>query len=295
MKKKYIDLHIHTNKSDGFYSPSGVIKLAKNNDTSLISICDHDSIDSLSEIKSELLSTMKAVNGVEFSTYLYLGDKRIKLHLLGYGFDENSQNLLFMLNELKQKRINAHLKVLEITEQMLKKLPEKSLINIDMERYCWFDQDVVKCMEIDNFSEDEIKRVEGYFKQNRFTYGSDYEINIRQAIDGIKLCGGFAVLAHPMAYDLSNEEVAMIIQKLTDFGLDGIEAYQSDCKIVDTMFLKDLACKYNLLWSVGSDFHRIIDSDGRMIGRGINNNLCVTETTLSRKILEKKLYFIGKK
>ena len=96
-----------------------------------------------------------------------------------------------------------------------------------------------------------------------------------------------------MAYKFSNDKdkVFRIINKLIHMGIDGIEIYQSDCLSVDTLWLDKIVNENNLLSSVGSDFHRIKNSDGRQIGFGINYNLCITETSLTNEIIKSKKYF----
>ena len=96
-----------------------------------------------------------------------------------------------------------------------------------------------------------------------------------------------------MAYKFSKDKhkVEIIINKLIDMGIDGIEIYQSDCKIKDSLWLKQIVDSKNLLYSVGSDFHRIINSDGRQIGLGIDNNLCIEKTSLSNEIIREKKFF----
>lgn len=292
-QKNYIDLHIHTNKSDGLFNPVEIIQIANKNDTSIISICDHDSINALNDVKINLLNNMTGINGVEFSSYIDLNGKKIKLHILGYGFQEDSTYILKLLEEMKTKRMIAHLKLLNVVKEKTKEIPESKIAQLDMEKYCWFDREILKCFKDENYSKDVLEQLTSYFNLNRFSYGNDYELNAKDVIDAIKLSGGYVVLAHPMAYRLSREYIFEIIIKLIKMGIDGIEIFQSDCSIEDSLFLKNIVEKYNLLYSVGSDFHRLINSDGRIIGHGINDNLCIEETSLTNKILEKKKYFKG--
>lgn len=294
-KDNYIDLHIHTLNSDGQFSPQKIVDLAYDNDTNFISVTDHDSINGINQFKENLKIGMLGVNGVEFSSYIVVDNKKIKLHILGYCFDENNEKLQYLLNEMRAKRIKSHLKLLNNVKEELLSLPEKSLSMIDIEKYCWFDREFIKCLENENYSPDIIEYYRKFFKQNRFSYGADYDLDVKRVIDGIKSANGFVVLAHPMAYKLNREEVEKIIINLVNLGIDGIETYQSDCSFDDSLYLSELAHKYNLLESVGSDFHRVINSDGRIIGKGINENLCIKETTLTDKILENKKYFIGRK
>ena len=150
-------------------------------------------------------------------------------------------------------------------------------------------------MEEEKFPEELVNYYKKYFKYNKFSYGKDYELDCRKVISTIKKADGYVVLAHPMSYKLNKEKISSIISKLVNYGIDGIEIYQSDCSIEDSLYLKQLAKDHCLLTSVGSDFHRSINSDGRIIGRGINNNLCINETSLTNKILEKKKYYKGEK
>lgn len=288
---KYIDLHIHSINSDGFFSPSELISMADNNDTKLISISDHDSINGLKEFQNSLKEDMIGFSGVEFSSYILKNGKKIKLHILGYGFDENNIEMKKLLQEMKEKRIKAHLDLLNMVKEQLLNLPEKSLSKIDMERYCWFDREFIKCLEQENYPFEQIDYYKHFFKINRFSYGNDYEIDAKRVIDSIHSANGFAILAHPMDYKLNREDITNIILKLVEYGIDGIEVYQSDCNFEDSVYLNNLADKCNLLKSVGSDFHRDFNSDGRIIGKGINNNLCIEETTLTNKLLSLKKYY----
>lgn len=294
-RKSYIDLHIHTLNSDGYYSPKEIIDLAQKNDTDFIAISDHDSINGLSEFKLNLKEGMIGVSGVEFSSFILINNKKIKLHILGYGFDVDNPKILTLLNEMKQKRITSHVDLLNTVKDKLLRLPEDSLSKIDMERYCWFDREFVKCLEKEEYPTDIIDYYKKYFKSNKFSYGSEYDLDVSRVIDAIKSANGYVVLAHPMAYKLDRDDVTEIIRKLTNLGIDGIEVYQSDCKAEDSLYLMEVADRYNLLSSVGSDFHRDFNSDGRSIGIGINSNLCIEETSLTNKILELKKCFKGSK
>lgn len=291
--KGFIDLHVHTNNSDGDFNPKEIIDIARENDVKTLAISDHDTIKELPDFRSYLFEDMIGINSVEFSSYIFLNGKKIRLHILGYGFSIDDSHLNNLLEELRQKRIEAHINLLNFLKKSLTTIPEKSISNLDMDRYCWFDRDLIKCMELEGYDSELINHFKKYFKSNRFSYGEDYDLDVKRVVEAIKNSNGYVVFAHPMAYKLDKNMIAEIIKSLTNIGIDGIEIYQSDCKLEDSMFLKQLTLDYKLLYSVGSDFHRIINSDGRMIGKGINDNLCIEETSLTNKILEKKLYFKG--
>ena len=100
--KNIIDLHIHTNYSDGNLSPKQVIDKALKNGITLISITDHDTIDAYND---ELYNYAKSknitiINGIEISTYV----DKIGFHILGYGFDINNKELKEKLIEIRNYR-----------------------------------------------------------------------------------------------------------------------------------------------------------------------------------------------
>lgn len=291
MKNNYIDLHVHTNYSDGLFYPKDIINLAKENNVQILSITDHDSISSLEEFKNNICDKMIGIKGVEFSSYINIFNKKIKLHILGYCFDENNINLKKLINEMLEKRREAHINLLKEINNKIKNFPEENLSKINFDRYCWFDREIINYLEDNNVSKEKIEYLRNFYKFNKFSYGFDYDLPARKVIDAIHSAGGYVIFAHPMAYKIEKEQMELIINHLISMGIDGIETYQSDCSDKDSMWLNKIVETNNLLNSVGSDFHRIIRSDGRKIGLGINNNLCIEETLLTNKILQKKQYF----
>lgn len=294
---KYIDLHIHSNNSDGTFTPKQLVDIANKNNVRMLSITDHDSISGLDEFKYNIPYDMLGVKGIEFSSFIMDNNEKIKLHILGYCFDENNYLFQSLVNEMNKKRIDKHLKLLKEVKEKIKRISEDELKKININKYCWFDKEVISCLERAKYSKEIIEELKMYYKINRFSYGSDYDLDVKRVIEAIHLAGGYVILAHPMAYKFSNDKdkILKIIKKLINMGIDGIEIYQSDCLSVDTIWLDKIVTDNNLLYSVGSDFHRTNNSDGRQIGLGIDGNLCIVETSLTNEIINKRLYFKGGK
>lgn len=293
LNNKYIDLHTHSNSSDGMFFPKQLVGIAKSNNVRILSITDHDSIGALNEFRTSIYDDMIGIKGIEFSSYVICDNEKVKIHILGYCFDENNSKFKSLVKEMNDKRRKSHLKVLCDLRDKFTNIPEEEIYKLDINRYCWFDREIIKCFENANYSAEKIDELKNYYKINRFQYDEDYALDARRVVDIIHSAGGYVIFAHPMAYKFSNdkEKVQKIINKLVNMGIDGIEIYQSDCSISDTIWLKEYVDKYNLLYSVGSDFHRTMNSDGRTIGLGIDNNLCITETTLTNEIIKKRKYF----
>ena len=80
-----VDLHIHSDVSDGKLSPSRVVESARKHGLGLISLTDHDTVNGVHEalITAQRLKAIQVIPGVEFSSWL----EQHELHILGYGID----------------------------------------------------------------------------------------------------------------------------------------------------------------------------------------------------------------
>lgn len=288
----YIDMHIHTDNSDGQLSPKEVIEEASKNNTSFISIADHDSISGLNQFKQNLLSNMTGTNGIEFSAYIEIDGKKYKIHILGYGFDQNETKFHQLVEEMKNKRIFAHRKLIHGIEENTKLDLEESMSKVNIERYSWFDREIIKQLKSENLDDELMDKVKKYLEKEHFQYDKDYYVNAKKVIDTIHSAGGYVVFAHPMDYDFYKETITKIILKLTTLGIDGLEIYQSECTKEDSAWLKKMTEELGLLYSAGSDFHRF-NADGRVIGHGINESLCIKSTSLSKKLIKENKTYKG--
>ena len=111
--QKRIDLHIHTNVSDGALTPKEVIDEAVKNNVSVIAIADHDTIDAYDD---ELFLYAKSkniqlINAVEISTKI----EKAGIHVLGYNFDMNDQNFRDSLYKLRNAR---HIYLHDVAEKL---------------------------------------------------------------------------------------------------------------------------------------------------------------------------------
>ena len=114
-------------------------------------------------------------------------------------------------------------------------------------------------------------------------------MDVFKAIELIKDAGGVPVLAHQQKINFYTEnELLKFIKKAKKHGLMGIEVYYAEFNEEEINYNKNLATHFDLLESVGSDFH-IIDDENKLPGLGINNNLCKTDCSLLDYLLEKKL------
>ena len=244
---KFADLHIHTNFSDGVLTPKEVVELSVKNGLSCISITDHDTLDAIEPtLRQARLRDLEVITGIEMSSEL---DNR-ELHILGYFINQRSKDLLDKLSSLKQIRI-------ERIYKMVEKLHSLGLKDIDAEEVIELSgrgtvgrahlaMIMKKKGYVDSISE-------AFFKligDKGPAYVGRFRFHPKEAIDLIHKAGGISVVAHP--HSLINEG---LIDKFVGYGLKGIEVYYPDYTKSQIEHYTELANKFGLLITGGSDSH----------------------------------------
>lgn len=263
---KKIDLHIHTNCSDGFLSPKEVIDEAVKNNVSVIAIADHDTIDAYNE---ELYAyakeqKIKIINAVEISTKA----KKCGVHILGYNFDINNKELKDFLYILKNSRhiyLNAVASKLQhlgyhINTIKLDKVESVTKAHIAL--------DIINNKKNKELLTKEFQHIpnkgefiETIMNEGCPAYVEKQTFTPKQAAEIIRNAGGKVVLAHPVAYtyedNLSEEEILEIVKEMNADGLETYYLYvdRNNKKINDIEKWNKFANKNMLFKTIGSDFH----------------------------------------
>ncbi len=280
--EKLIDLHTHSNYSDGEYSPQDLINLAIKNNIGTIALTDHDTIDGIKTVDKEKYPEIRIINGIELTAKVDKG----RMHILGYNIDLNNRILKQKMAILKDNSLNS---VLSIYEQIKKDYgiyfhydDLKELINAnhnlgrpDLAKLC------IKYGYAKTVSEAFDKYlIAAYNKIRTSKKGLSYE----EVIDLIKVSGGIPVLAHPKSLELSDDEFRSCLVKLMATGLQGIEVYHSSHSLEEMLYFKQIAQEYNLLISGGSDYHGPNVKPDIELGTGKNKNLCLKKLSILDKI-----------
>ncbi len=247
-----IDLHVHSTASDGSFSPKQVVKMAKELGIVAIALTDHDTIDGVYEaqIEAERLN-LNFVPGIEISIKF---DGPGHFHLLGYFIDYKDTTLIDTLARLKEARALRNKKMLlklqglgvPITWDDIVRISGGGEIGRPHMAKVLVEKGVVRDIEEAFFR---------YLSKGALAYVPKARLEPKDAIEIIHRARGLTSLAHPYYLKLGNEELIKYVGLLKDFGLDAIEAYYTDHSPEYTNFCLDLAKKYDLLVTGGSDFH----------------------------------------
>ncbi len=261
-----IDMHMHSIASDGTFTPSEIVKVAKERGLERISITDHDTIDGIEEaiLKGEELG-VEVISGIEFSTEC---DGR-EVHILGYMFDIKNKKLIDRLEKLKKDR--------EIrTKLILEKLAKKKLYITMEELLEEVEGNIISRTHIANvmmkkgyvYSKSEAFQV--YLRPNGVAYIPRKNLSPFDAVRLIKESGGLASLAHPMLIGLGFEKFEKFLDMLIKEGLDAVEVYYPTMDEKDMRYYKNECMKRKLDFTGGSDFHGLNRPESFIGKCGIN-------------------------
>ncbi len=294
---KIIDLHIHTNKSDGALSPREVVEEAIKNRVSAIAIADHDTIDAYSD---ELFDYAEANNiilvpAVEISTKT----KKCGIHVLGYNFDLNDQNFREKLEKLRNARHDYLYGVSEKLEELGYKVNVSELDKIEAVTKAHISLDVISNKEneeilMKNFGHIPNKGefIETVMNEGCPAYVKKVTITPSEAADLIRSAGGKAVLAHPVAYSyedgLTEDDILELVKDMKVDAIEGNYLYvdRNDMMHDDTDKWNTFAKNNNLISTIGSDFH---NKDGLRPEIGFRN----TNFTISREEISSILSYLS--
>jgi hypothetical protein len=267
-----IDFHLHSNNSDGLDSPQSLIDKAIAKGMNAIALTDHDNVDGIDDFLSYAENKkIIAIPGIEISIK-HEPSREIKdVHIVGLNINHRSRKLrkslkLQMQGRLQQKR------------DICNKLREELGYDISFEEVKSIAQknSVGRPHIVEIMIKNNPEKVKGKTKNELFKMISlggiayvdrEYELNLEEAIEIIKVAEGIPVLAHPGIYEVHDREE--FVKMCINAGIEGIEieyTYSKNRPYVGTNqeewamsflpdFYRSIAQKYRLKMSGGSDYH----------------------------------------
>jgi predicted metal-dependent phosphoesterase TrpH len=260
----FIDLHMHSNCSDGAFSPTELIQRAFKEGLSAIAIADHDSVAGIEEgIAAGLACGIQVIPAVELSVQFKSWQD---VHVLGYGMQWSDTDFLQKLNGFRDRREHRNVEILERVNDML---ADENQPPIDLSEVLVFARDAIGRPHIARalLERGYVSTVEDAFR--RYLVPCNVPKcywPMQDAIQEIRRLGGIAVLAHPTTVSSDRQELREIITELSETGLDGIEVFNNMAQPEEMEFLRRLAEELGLLVTGGSDYHGI--EEGLQMGRG---------------------------
>lgn len=250
-----VDLHTHSTASDGQYPPAVLVAMAKQRGIEVLAVTDHDTIDGLDEaLSAGAQAGITVLPGVEWGACEYRG-----LHILGYAFDRSAAPMQAMCREMAVSRNERKYRILRF-------LQEKG-IELDLtEVETIAGNGVAGSGRIGRPHFAQAMMRHGYVSSMREAFTRYLDTDEYQRIERKKApaqkciavvqeSGGKAVLAHPYQVGLPDDQLEQLVRQLKEYGLEGIECEYPCHTPAQVRFYRELARRYDLHITAGSDFH----------------------------------------
>ena len=252
-----VDLHTHSNKSDGSLPPAELVDLAVSKGLCAIALTDHDTTDGLDEAVSHAAAlcrdgqpSVEVVPGIEFSTKYENKD----VHVVGLYIACDAPSFHTKLQEFIDSRTGRNIKMcqnlqeagIDISYEALMARNPGAVITRAHYASFLFEEGYVKSRQ---------EAFARYLGDHTRYFVPREKVTPIQAVDLILQAGGVPILAHPPLYHMGSDKLDRLVFELKSAGLMGIEAVYSTYSRQDERDMLSLAKKYDLLLSGGSDFH----------------------------------------
>ncbi len=253
-----IDLHVHSTASDGLLPPGAVVELAAANAVGILGLTDHDTTQGIDEaLLTGRTIGVEVIPGIELSTSVDKGE----LHMLGYLIDHHAPALEARLIEFREARSRRAALIVErlndidvaVRLERVQELAGTGSIGRAHIARALVEAGFVASMD---------EAFERFLSRGRPAYVSRLRLTPIDAVNLIHLAGGVAVLAHPFTVD----DLGSVLPALVSAGLDGLEVFYSLYNDDQHTHLAEIAQRFGLIATGGSDFHGSGEREGRDIG-----------------------------
>jgi predicted metal-dependent phosphoesterase TrpH len=273
-----IDLHSHTDRSDGTFTPEELVAEAKRVGLHALAITDHDTFAGYDAARPHAeASGLELICGIELSTR-YQGQS---VHLLGYFLNqppsEEFRKWLDYMLEMRRDRnrrlitklqslgVNITLEDVETVGRTLTGRPHFARVLVEK----GYAKDIQNAFDL-------------YLDESARAFVQRQEVSMEEALERIRKCGGVPSMAHPVRVAKNNwEKLEAYAGDLAGSGLRAIEVYHSDHSPENVAFYRSLAERLGLGMTGGSDFHGSVKPN-IALGTGKYGNLRVPDELVEK-------------
>lgn len=247
-----IDLHTHSNRSDGTDTPAELVLKAAALNLDVVALTDHDNTAGWVEAQSAADTCgIRLVRGMEVSTKL----NGASVHLLGYGFDPDHAGLNAELDQVLESRERRVPRILELLADQGMEITLVQVQEQSGSAAAIGKPHIADALIAAGHIEHRDEAFSGLLDDGGSANVEKYGIPLARAIELIKEAGGRAVIAHPWAREsqevLSSEAIAALVAH----GLDGIEVDHNDHELSHRAELREIAATLDLAVTGSSDYH----------------------------------------
>lgn len=262
-----IDMHCHSTRSDGTFSPSEVVQKAHEKGVKVLSLSDHDTVLGILEARQTAENLgMTLIHGVEISCrHRVMGGYSKKpaqnekvIHVLGYGFSdiETMHNKLAAIQANRETRGYAMCeRVASTFKRPMDEIWQAVLVQAKGNPQAVGRTHIAKVMADLGLVSDVQKAFTGYLADHKPCYVALDGLSLKDCINLIHDCGGKASLAHATRYNLTANKVRKLIADFASSGGDAVELPASNEPTSTRHMIDRVIKEHELKVSIGSDFH----------------------------------------
>ena len=254
-----VDLHTHSTKSDGTYTPAELMDYAVTKNLSAIALTDHDTTDGIDEALAHIRKNnlpLELIPGIEFSTRYMLSDGTgdQEVHVVGLFVDHKCKALVDHVKDFVDSRIERNHRMCRLLteagmpvtyEELKQEFPGAVITRAHYGRFLLNHHHVATIKEA----------FEKYIGEGCPCYVPRRKVTPFDVVHIILEAGGVPVLAHPMLYHLQEQELRILVERMKAEGAVGIEAIYPTYTEEEEQLVRRLAKEFDLCISGGSDFH----------------------------------------
>ncbi|WP_459936274.1 PHP domain-containing protein [Desulfonatronum parangueonense] len=260
-----IDLHTHSNASDGTLTPTELIQAAVAAGLEAIALTDHDTTGGLDEASraAENLG-IEFIPGCELSVVSPHGN----MHILGYWIPSGRSALSDSLQYLRDRRHERNHLIMAKLNALDMEIAYEEVLAVSGGDAVGRPH-IAQVMQAKGYVRDVGEAFRDYLGSEGKAYIPKVKLDPRQGIELLKSVGATVVLAHPFLLGLQGPDLRGVLRQLKEFGLDGIEAHYTLHRPDQTHLYLQLARELDFLVTGGSDFHGSVKPDVHLgVGRG---------------------------
>jgi len=270
----FIDLHVHSIVSDGSYYPQELVYLALEKGLKYIALTDNDSVEGIPYAQEAAKGTpLTVIPGVEIAA-VYNGHE---IHVLGLFIDHENSFLKTTLASIASMRYDRNSKICELLQ--------KEGFDISMPKlFAHYNsrnmtRATISSYLINKGYADSAKEIfEKYLGPDGSCYIPKFRLSLEDTAKLLHFAGGVSAIAHPVLYDMTDDEYIDLFTHAKRLGIGGIEAIHSYNTFEDELKFRDMAFELRMFITGGSDFYGDLRPDIDL-GTGCGN-LMIPESLL---------------
>jgi predicted metal-dependent phosphoesterase TrpH len=278
----FIDLHTHTTESDGTLTPKELVDLAEQIGLDALAITDHDTFAGFKQaVRFAPNRGLRVICGIELNSRLQADKAGFRAaHLLGYFLAGDPLPTFHAW--LEQQRTSRRKRNEKLAEKLRSHGIDITLDEVEARGKALTGRvHFARVLTEKGYAANVEDAFARFIGEDAPTFVERESYSAEEAIRIVRSGGGVPVLAHPVRLSLPQDTERLVLERLRDAGLAGLEVYHSEHSPQMQVYYRQLAEELDLIPTGGSDFHGSVKPDTQL-GSGINDNIRVPRSFLDR-------------